>query len=283
MPTPVPPTPPALTPEPARRRRARPLDSLAILLLGGSACTLSFDALRQVALAAHVRPVLAYLFPIIIDGFIGYGVRAVLLLRDAPPSARRYAWTLFAAASAASLWANALHAIRLNSPGTHTLVLGNAPVAVLSTIAPLALGGATHLHILISRHAPASSPEPAPAETPAPTAQAIPAAASTTRHTGARAETSGRKAASPRRTTPNRPRTRTSSGRPGRRADATIDELAAVIARTHPDSGQVSRAAAREAVQAAGLSAGNDRITQAIARLAENRSDQAARPHPTTA
>jgi hypothetical protein len=31
------------------------------------------------------------------------------------------------------------------------------------------------------------------------------------------------------------------------------------------------------------LSAGNDRITQAIARLAENRSDQTARPHPPTA
>ncbi|MFF7159457.1 DUF2637 domain-containing protein [Streptomyces sp. NPDC008139] len=275
MPTPVSPTPSTPIPERTRRRRARPLDSLAILLLGGSACTLSFDALRQVALAAHVRPVLAYLFPIIVDGFIGYGVRAILLLRDAPPSARRYAWTLFAAASTASLWANAPHAIRLNSPGTHTLILGNAPVGILSTIAPLALGGATHLHVLVTRHAP-SSPEPTPAGTPNPSpavTERVPAAASTTPFTEVRAEThraetSGRKAAPTRRTAPSRSRMQTGTGRPGRRADATIDELAAVIAGAYPDSGQVSRAEAREAIQAAGLSAGNDRIAQALAQLA---------------
>ncbi|CAG7643401.1 DUF2637 domain-containing protein [Actinacidiphila bryophytorum] len=279
MSTSVSPTPSAPIPERTRRRRARPLDSLAILLLGGSACTLSFDALRQVALASHVRPVLAYLFPIIIDGFIGYGVRAILLLRDAPPSARRYAWTLFAAASSASLWANALHAIRLNSPGTHILVLGNAPVGVLSTIAPLALGGATHLHILVTRHAP--SPESAPAGTPGPgpaVTEQVPAAASPAPSGKAPAETSGRKAAPTRRTAPSRPRTRTGTGRPGRRADASIDELATVIATAYPDSAQVSRAEAREAIQAAGLSAGNDRVAQAVARLAESRSEQAQLP-----
>jgi hypothetical protein len=282
MPTPVPPTPAAPTPEPTRRRRARPLDSLAILLLGGSACTLSFDALRQVALAAHVRPVLAYLFPIIIDGFIGYGVRAVLLLREAPPSARRYAWTLFAAASTASLWANALHAIRLNTPGTHTLVLGNAPVGVLSTIAPLALGGATHLHILVTRHAPSPSPEPAPAGTPNTSpavTEEVPAAASTPPRTEVPAESPGRKARPTSPTASSRSRAQTGTGRPGRRADATIDELAAVIATAYPDSGQVSRADAREAIQAAGFSAGNDRVAQAIAHL---RKDQEARPHPPT-
>jgi hypothetical protein len=281
MPTPVPPTPTAPTPEPTRRRRARPLDSLAILLLGGSACTLTFDALRQVALAAHVRPVLAYLFPIIIDGFIGYGVRAVLLLRDAPPSARRYAWALFAAASTASLWANALHAIRLNSPSTHTLVLGNAPVGVLSTIAPLALGGATHLHILVTRHAPSPSPEPAPAGTPNASpavTERVPAAVSATPHPEAPAESPGRKAGPSRRTAPSRSRTQTGTGHPGRRADATIDELAAVIASAYPDSGQVSRADAREAIQAAGFSAGNDRVAQAVARLAESQSEQAQLP-----
>ncbi|MFF6955672.1 hypothetical protein [Streptomyces sp. NPDC008317] len=42
--------------------------------------------------------------------------------------------------------------MRLNSPGTHVLVLGNHTVAVLSTIAPMALGGTPHLHILVTRH-----------------------------------------------------------------------------------------------------------------------------------
>jgi hypothetical protein len=281
MPTSVPPTPLARTPERARRRRARPLDSLAILLLGGSACTLSFDALRQVALAAHVRPLLAYLFPIIIDGFIGYGVRAILLLRDAPPSARRYAWTLFGAASTASLWANALHAVRLNSPGTHTLILGNAAVGVLSTIAPLALGGATHLHILVTRHAPASSPEPTAAGTPHPNTarpEGDPAAEPAgprqeirpSAAAGSAAGTPSQKSAAPSRTRRNPSPTRTSTGRPGRPADASIDQLTAVIARAHPDSDRVSRAAAREAIQAAGLSAGNDRIAEALAQLARN-------------
>jgi hypothetical protein len=92
------------------------------------------------------------------------------------------------------------------------------------------------------------------------------------------AETSGRKAAPTRRTAPSRPRTRTGTGRPGRRADASIDELATVIATAYPDSAQVSRAEAREAIQAAGLSAGNDRVAQAVARLAENRSEQAQLP-----
>jgi hypothetical protein len=40
----------------------------------------------------------------------------------------------------------------------------------------------------------------------------------------------------------------------------------------------VSRAEAREAIQAAGLSAGNDRVAQAVARLAESRSEQAQLP-----
>jgi hypothetical protein len=91
-----------------------------------------------------------------------------------------------------------------------------------------------------------------------------------------RAETSGRKAAPTRRTAPSCSRARTATGRPGRRADATIDELATVIASAYPDSAQLSRAEAREAILAAGLSAGNDCVTQAIAHLWEDR------PHPPT-
>ncbi len=61
-------------------------------------------------------------------------------------------WLLFGAATGTSLWANALHAVRLNQQSTTAgLRLGDTVVAVLSTIAPLALAGAVHLYILLAR------------------------------------------------------------------------------------------------------------------------------------
>ncbi|MEU6848363.1 DUF2637 domain-containing protein [Actinacidiphila alni] len=282
MPTSTPPPPERPAPIPDRpRHRSLPFDRLVILLLGACGCVLSFDSLRQVALATHVRPDLSYLFPIVIDGFIAYGVRAILLLRDAPRNARLYAWTLFGAATTASLWANSLHSVRLNSPGTHVLVLGNHTVAVLSTIAPMALGGATHLHILVTRHGRTQRPESTTAGTPSlapPVPDSIPAVERTMSRPAVPpaapvAETSGRKAPTS-RTDPGRSGTRASTGRPGRRADASIDELAAVIASAHGQTGQITRGAAREAIQAAGLSAGNDRIAQALAQLAQLAQDQ---------
>lgn len=55
------------------------------------------------------------------------------------------------------MWANALHAVRLNElPSLSSrLRLGDSVVGLLSTLAPLALAGAVHLYILIARHAPA--------------------------------------------------------------------------------------------------------------------------------
>ncbi|GAA1249599.1 hypothetical protein GCM10009665_45490 [Kitasatospora nipponensis] len=128
-------------------------DRAVVIALGGAGCALSFSALEQMAVAIHVRGFLAGLFPLVIDGFIAYGVRALLVLRDAPLRARFYVWTLFGAATATSVWANALHAVRLNQQSTavNGLRLGDTVVAVLSTVAPLALGGAVHLYILIAR------------------------------------------------------------------------------------------------------------------------------------
>ena len=150
--TAIPPTLAAPSARPAHR--ATTLDRLVVLLLGAAGCVLSYDALRQVAFAIHVRPALTYLFPVVIDGFIAYGVRALLVLRDAPLRARLYVWALFTTATVASTWANALHAVRLNQlpSGGGELHLGNATVGILSTLAPLALAGATHLQILITRH-----------------------------------------------------------------------------------------------------------------------------------
>ncbi|WP_240003447.1 DUF2637 domain-containing protein [Streptomyces cinnamoneus] len=135
-------------------------DRAAITALGGAGCALSYDALQQMAAAIHVRGFLTYLFPLVIDGFIAYGVRALLVLRTASFGARLYVWTLFGTATAASIWANALHAIRLNQQAPpEGLHLGDATVGVLSTLAPLALAGAVHLHILVARYT-ATAPDP---------------------------------------------------------------------------------------------------------------------------
>ncbi|WP_408992156.1 DUF2637 domain-containing protein [Streptomyces sp. 1268] len=131
-------------------------DRLAIVVLGLAGCALSYDALQQMAVAIHIRGYLTYLFPLVIDGFIAYGVRALLVLSEAPLRARLYIWVLFGTATAASIWANSLHAVRLNQQTAHTtgLRLGDTVVAILSTLAPLALAGAVHLYILITRHHP---------------------------------------------------------------------------------------------------------------------------------
>ncbi|MEV7121172.1 DUF2637 domain-containing protein [Kitasatospora griseola] len=128
-------------------------DRTVVVTLGLAASALSYDALQQMAVAIHIRGFLTYLMPLVIDGFISYGVRGLLVLRDAPLQARAYVWILFGTATAASLWANALHAVRLNQlhAADGGLRLGDSVVAVLSTIAPLALAGAVHLYILIAR------------------------------------------------------------------------------------------------------------------------------------
>jgi hypothetical protein len=128
-------------------------DRLAVIVLGTAGCALSASALMQMATAIHIRPRLAYLFPLAIDGFIAYGIRALLVLRTAPLRARLYVWMLVGSATGVSVWANALHAVRLNQTASATggLELGDTVVAALSTVAPLALAGAVHLYILIAR------------------------------------------------------------------------------------------------------------------------------------
>jgi hypothetical protein len=131
-------------------------DGTAIIVLGTAGFAFSYDALRQIAIAIHARQTLSYVFPVFIDGFIAYGVRAILLLRHRHFGARLYAWFLFLAATGASLGANALHAITLNHgprASRSALHLGDGVVGGLSTLAPLALAGSVHLYILMARTA----------------------------------------------------------------------------------------------------------------------------------
>ncbi|WP_411143083.1 DUF2637 domain-containing protein [Streptomyces sp. x-80] len=156
-------------------RRMSVWDRTAIILLGAAGFAFSYDALRQVAIAIHARPQLSYLFPVFIDGFIAYGVRALVLLRHSGFGARLYAWILFLAATGSSLWANALHAVTLNDgpqPEQSPLHLGDGVVGALSMLAPLALAGSVHLYIIMARTAESSVPD-RPKSRPGPVRNAV--------------------------------------------------------------------------------------------------------------
>ncbi|MFJ4901434.1 DUF2637 domain-containing protein [Streptomyces sp. NPDC088727] len=123
-----------------------------VSLLAVAAFALSYDALRQMAAASHIHRALTYAFPLVIDGFIAIGIGALLVLRTAPLSARLYVSALVGVATATSIWANVLHAVRLNQQTRHTsLALDNITVGVISAIAPLALAGAVHFYLLVAR------------------------------------------------------------------------------------------------------------------------------------
>ncbi|WUH92655.1 DUF2637 domain-containing protein [Streptomyces sp. NBC_00433] len=236
-------------------------DRAAVALLGAAGCTLSYDALQQIAIAIHIRPALTYLFPLVIDGFIAYGVRALLVLRDAPFRARLYIWTLFATATTASVWANALHAVRLNQQ-THAtgLHLDDTTVGILSTIAPLALAGAVHLHILITR-----------ADNTSPTTGAI-TQAETVEHPH---ETPGVPEQEIEHARPELPAARYGNDHPvrriGRPPSAELDELLVLARPAFRLHETPTRAVVRETIRAAGHTISEDRLTQLITTLRRER------------
>ncbi|MFD7016405.1 DUF2637 domain-containing protein [Streptomyces sp. NPDC059928] len=140
---------------------------LGVALVGLIGFALSYDALRQMAVAAHIAEVLTYAFPLVIDGFIAIGVAALLILRAAPWRSRLYVWALVGTATVTSIWANALHAVRLNQASRPTgLHLDDLTVGALSAIAPLALAGAVHLDLVIRRQL--AAPQPPEGEATAP-------------------------------------------------------------------------------------------------------------------
>ncbi|MEV0121223.1 DUF2637 domain-containing protein [Streptomyces sp. NPDC050703] len=123
-----------------------------IALLGTIGFVLSYDALRQMAVSAHIRPLFAIGFPLVIDGFIAIGIGTLLLVRTASTAARLYVWILVILATTLSIWANALHAVRLNQQALDGgLQLSDWTVAVLSALPPLALAGAVHFYQIIQR------------------------------------------------------------------------------------------------------------------------------------
>jgi hypothetical protein len=100
-----------------------------VLMLAAAAFTLSYDALHQLALDSHVRPALAWLWPVVIDGTI---VVALLTVLAAKRAAARggHPWTLAALFSLASVAFNIAHA---PDRPVAQLVFAMAPIALVLT------------------------------------------------------------------------------------------------------------------------------------------------------
>jgi hypothetical protein len=106
--------------------------AVGVLVLAAAAFTLSYDALYELALDSRVRPGLAWLWPVVIDGTIVVALLTVLAARRAAARAG-YPWTLAGLFSAASVAFNVAHA-------------PDRPVArPVFAMAPVALVLTTHL------------------------------------------------------------------------------------------------------------------------------------------
>jgi Protein of unknown function (DUF2637) len=100
-----------------------------VLVLAAAAFTLSYDALHQLALDSRVRPALAWLWPVVIDGTIVVALLTVLAAkRAATPAA--YPWALAGLFSLASVAFNIAHA---PDRPVAQLVFAMAPVALVLT------------------------------------------------------------------------------------------------------------------------------------------------------
>jgi hypothetical protein len=100
-----------------------------VLVLAAAAFTLSYDALHQLALDSRVRPGLAWLWPVVIDGTIVVALLTVLAAKRAAAGAS-YPWALAGLFSAASVAFNVAHA---PERPVAQLVFAMAPVALVLT------------------------------------------------------------------------------------------------------------------------------------------------------
>ncbi|NED96850.1 DUF2637 domain-containing protein [Phytoactinopolyspora alkaliphila] len=119
--------------------------AIAVALLAIAAFTLSFDALRDLALIAGLNRRLVWLWPIVVDGFIVIATIAAVLLRPRGWKVAWYPWFTLMLAAAVSVWGNALHAATHADLNRVTLVVA----ALVSAVPALSLLLASHLLVVL--------------------------------------------------------------------------------------------------------------------------------------
>jgi hypothetical protein len=137
-----------------------------VLLLAAAAFTLSYDALHQLALDSRVRPALAWLWPVVIDGTIVVALLTVLAAKRAAAWAA-YPWALAGLFSLASVAFNIAHA---PDRPVAQLVFAMAPVALVLTTHLLMQQAGWHRPTpgrpAVPRPEHEAGPEPAPPHRP---------------------------------------------------------------------------------------------------------------------
>jgi hypothetical protein len=149
---------PAVTAPSLLRPDSRPLlyaVAAIVAALAAIAFVLSFSALRDLAVAAHVSVELAWLWPLAVDGNIVVNTVAGLLLRPRGREVSWYPWAALFLFSAVSVVGNGLHATTTSG----RLALDPVVAFVVSAIPAVALLQGSHLFVVMLS-APASRPEP---------------------------------------------------------------------------------------------------------------------------
>lgn len=115
--------------------------TVALVAIG--AAVLSFDALTELAQAAGIQPTLAWIWAVVIDGFILVATLAAFALEKRSRTIKAYAWLCLAVFTIFSILGNGWHAAIIASPEERPLPIWVA--VTVTAIPPVALFLAIHL------------------------------------------------------------------------------------------------------------------------------------------
>ncbi|WIB65326.1 DUF2637 domain-containing protein [Curtobacterium sp. MCBD17_040] len=228
--------------------------AIAVMIVGLISFALSFTALTSLATMARIPALVAWGWPLIVDGTIVVATFGTLVLRTRDSRTTRvYPWLVLIVFGALSIYANGVHAT-----GGH---IGTAEAFVVGAVAPFALLASTHLLVIMltspEREATdvelraATTPHAGPAPSaPDPEAAADPGQAVSLTASAAAPEPSPSRA---QQVTATAPPTRVAPARPAPARPVTPPAAAdtdAVVARIHeyrkqtgewPSGGEVGR------------------------------------------
>ncbi|MBS3177198.1 MULTISPECIES: DUF2637 domain-containing protein [unclassified Pseudoclavibacter] len=134
-----------------------------VVVLAGSSFALSFSALAELAVASGVPEHLAFLWPVIVDGFIVVATLAAFSFSARPGRVQLYPWMALGVFAIVSVAGNALH-VQTLAPGV--VVVADWIAVTVASVPPVALLIASHLLVVMISGRPdaaeLASTDPAP-------------------------------------------------------------------------------------------------------------------------